>query len=176
MLDENIQILSVPEKNLSEVQTYVLEVRKQLFPTLNHDIIPKDIAAFRRTYMESATGAFLQARNMRDELIGVIGMMPYDHRFPQLDYPASNVVEVARLFVDPAYRRSGLATTLVDHLKVQAKEKQVHVLYLHTHPFLRGAYEFWLKQGFKLEEICMEGGFETIHMSLKIKKKQSRSL
>ncbi len=173
---KNIQILSVPEKDLAEIQTYVIEVRKQLFPTLNHDIIPKDIAAFRKTYLESATGAFLQARNSRDELIGVIGMMPYDHRFPQLNYPFLNVVEVARLFVDPAYRRSGLATMLVDHLKVKAKEKQVHVMYLHTHPFLKGAYEFWLKQGFKLEEICMEGGFETIHMSLNLKKKQSRSL
>ena len=157
-------ISEVKPNQLSEVLDYVINFRNELFPKLDLQALPKDLEDFRAVYMESKTGAFLQARNGEGQLIGVIGMMPYDYRFSHLHMSLHTTVEVARLFVDPNYRRTGLATRLFKKLQVIAREREIDRSYLHTHPFLAGAYEFWQKQGFGLLTFCSEKGFPTLHM------------
>ncbi|UZJ66372.1 GNAT family N-acetyltransferase [Sphingobacterium sp. KU25419] len=165
---KNISIYHVEPEDVAEVLPYVLDFRRKLFPMLDPNQIPKDLKAFEDLYLQSTAGAFLQARTADGVLIGVIGMLHYDYRFPHLDIDAKNTVEVARLFVDPKYRRTGLGTELFQSLLTVAKEKQIERLYLHTHPFLDGAYEFWLRQGFQLMEYRDESGFLTIHMELMV--------
>jgi GNAT superfamily N-acetyltransferase len=131
---------------------------------LDSTIVPRDLLDFEQTYLLHPDGCFLQARDQHNKLIGVIGMMPYDYRFDYLDYKDKRTVEVARLFVEPEYRRSGLATKLFQALLEQAAQKGIEVLYLHTHPFLTGAFEYWQKQGFELVTTTMYGEFETLHM------------
>lgn len=160
----NIAISTVTVQDLETVLPYVVEFRKQLFPMLDPQKIPRDLLDFKQLYLDEQAGTFLQARDKSGKLVGVIGMLAYDYRFPHLDLDARKTVEVARLFVDPDYRRSGLGTALFHQLTKVAKEKAVERLYLHTHPFLEGAHEFWLKQGFYLKEYCDESGFPTIHM------------
>lgn len=160
----NIAISTVTVQDLETVLPYVIEFRKQLFPMLDPQKIPSDLLDFKQLYLDGQTGTFLQAREKSGKLVGVIGMLAYDYRFPHLGLDTRKTVEVARLFVDPDYRRSGLGTALFRHLTKVAKEKAVERLYLHTHPFLEGAHEFWLKQGFHLKEYCDESGFPTIHM------------
>ena len=162
----NIAISTVTVQDLETVLPYVIEFRKQLFPMLDPQKIPRDLLDFKQLYLDGQTGTFLQARDKSGKLVGVIGMLAYDYRFPHLDLDARKTVEVARLFVDPDYRRSGLGTALFRQLTKVAKENAVERLYLHTHPFLEGAHEFWLKQGFYLKEFCDESGFPTIHMEL----------
>jgi GNAT superfamily N-acetyltransferase len=163
---KNVSISRVEEEDIDIVLPYVIEFRKQLFPMLDTDKIPKDLLAFSAVYLESEAGAFLQAKDHHGNLIGVVGMSAYDYRFPHLDIDRRKTVEVARLFVDPIYRRSGLGTALFKGLVAVAKEKSIERLYLHTHPFLTGAYEFWGKQGFLLKDYCNESNFPTIHMEL----------
>ncbi|WP_051890143.1 GNAT family N-acetyltransferase [Chryseobacterium vrystaatense] len=165
---EEITISMVRDCHLGEVLPYVLEFRRQLFPLLDPSIVPKDLVNFEQNYLQSSTGAFLQARTHKDELIGVIGMMPYDYRFPHLTIDQSTTVEVARLFVDPGYRRTGIASRLFQELVRTAEQKNIKRLYLHTHPFLKGAYEYWLKHNFKLLRYCSEANYETLHMELMI--------
>ena len=95
---------------------------------------------------------------------GAIGYLPYDHRFRQLDYRGQKVVEVVRLFVLPAYRRSGLAGELYRALRELALQDQVQVLYLHTHPFLPGAIAFWQRQGFEIIDVDADPVWQTTHM------------
>ena len=161
-----ISISRVGENDIDAVLPYVIEFRKQLFPMLDANKIPKDLLAFSTVYLDSEAGAFLQAKDRQGKLIGVIGMLAYDYRFPYLNIDKRKTVEVARLFVEPAYRRSGLGTALFLHLTQVAKEKGIERLYLHTHPFLTGAYEFWSKQGFQLKDFRDESNFPTIHMEL----------
>lgn len=165
---KNISIYHVGSEDVVEVLPYVLDFRRKLFPMLNPNLVPKDLKTFEQVYLQNSTGTFLQARTDDGRLIGVIGMLNYDYRFPHLDIDAKKTVEVARLFVDPKYRRTGLGTELFQSLLVVAKEKQIERLYLHTHPFLDGAYEFWLQQGFQLITYCDESGFLTIHMELMV--------
>ncbi|PRD56200.1 GNAT family N-acetyltransferase [Sphingobacterium gobiense] len=162
----DIEILPVGVRDREEVIAYVLKTRERLFPMLNHQVIPKDLEEFSSTYVHTNIGAFLQARTKQGKLIGTIGMMAYDNRFPYFSFTGSKIVEVARLYVEPDYRKSGLGTALVQRLKTIGQQQGVELLYLHTHPFLEGAYEFWLKQGFDLVLSCEESGFETLHMTL----------
>src|SRR5690606_41712345 len=53
------------------------------------------------TLFRSQMGTFLQARDCMGQLVGVIGMLGYDYRFPHLGLDERKTVEVARLFVDP---------------------------------------------------------------------------
>lgn len=159
-----IEITQVKEHQLDEVLSYVIDFRQQLFPMLNANVMPKDLQHFKAFYLESKTGTFLQARDENGRLVGTIGMMPYDFRFPHLYLSRHKTVEVARLFVEPAYRRQGLGSELFLALQQVAERKEIERLYLHTHPFLTGAYEFWQRQGFDLIKFCQEGGFPTLHM------------
>ena len=91
--------------------------------------------------------------------------------FPSVPQPTSNhpykIVEVVRLFVIPQYRRYGLAASLFSTLRDHALESGVQCMYLHTHPFLPGAVQFWEKQGFNV--ICVDEEDEvwrTHHMQL----------
>ncbi|MFP3526052.1 GNAT family N-acetyltransferase, partial [Pantoea sp. SIMBA_072] len=96
------------------VVAFVESARRELFPMLVAAPLPHDLAHFAETYLDGA-GCFLEARD-DGRLVAVIGYVPYDHRFAQLDYHAERVVEVVRLFVLPAYRRQGLAGALFSAL------------------------------------------------------------
>ncbi|OCA76422.1 histone acetyltransferase [Chryseobacterium artocarpi] len=170
--NEEITISMVEDYHVFEVLPYVMEFRRQLYPLLDPLIVPKDLVNFEQNYIHAPTGAFLQARTTDDTLIGVIGMMPFDYRFPHLDIDEKTTVEVARLFVNPEYRRTGIATRLFQELLKTARQKNIKRLYLHTHPFLQGAYDYWLKQEFKLLKSCYEGTYPTLHMELIIPAEQ----
>ncbi|WP_306350671.1 GNAT family N-acetyltransferase [Flavobacterium sp. '19STA2R22 D10 B1'] len=160
----NINISRILESQVDEIVAYVTQTRIELFPMLDPKQQPKDLHYFKETYLFSETGGFWQARDNDDKLIGVIGMIPYDYRFEELDYPKCRIVEVARLYVEPAYRRLGLGSMLFNHLLQEAYNINLDYLYLHTHPFLTGAYEFWCRQGFILKKEIYKDGFHTLHM------------
>jgi GNAT superfamily N-acetyltransferase len=125
--------------------------------------MPADLAGFAGVYSEEGGGRFLIARR-GEQIVAAIGYLPYDGRFPQLDYGQRKVVEVVRLFVIPEFRRSGLATTIYLSLKDYARQQGVEVLYLHTHPFLPGAIGFWQRQGFRIVDVEIDPVWQTTHM------------
>ncbi|KAF1845441.1 acetyltransferas-like protein [Cucurbitaria berberidis CBS 394.84] len=143
---------------IDEVVTFMNHARQDMFPTLSSQL-PDDVARWVQS------GYFLTARN-ETQLIATIGYVPYDHRFPQLDYRTLRTVEVVRLFVLPEHRRGGLATALVSALREHARGEGVECLYLHTHPFLPGAIEFWEKRGFQIADVEEDPVWRTTHMQL----------
>lgn len=158
------------EKTLFETEDlirFVMKCRKQMFPNSNHSIIPKDLLNFSSFYITNHIGFFLEAKD-ENQRIGTIGLQQYDGRFPHLTIEGNRIAEVVKLFVEPHCRKIGLGTQLVDELKERALQQGVDTLYLHTHPFLDGAFEFWKKQGFKLIDKRIEQSYETLHMCLKI--------
>ena len=97
----------VTATEIPEVLTFVQQVRAELFPKLSASGLPADLAHFEAVYLRG-DGRFLVAR-VDGLIVATIGYLPYDGRFPQLDYRGRKVVEVVRLFVLPAHRRAGLA-------------------------------------------------------------------
>lgn len=147
---------------IPEVLTFVLNARAELFPKLSASGVPDDLARFEATYIQG-DGRFLVVRH-DDHIVAAIGYLPYDHRFPQLDYRDRNTVEVMRLFVLPAFRRFGLAGMLYRELEALARADGVEVMYLHTHPFLPGAIDFWVRQGFTVIDVDPDPVWQTTHL------------
>lgn len=162
-LQPAIKISEIHPDEIPEVVDFVMKARAQMFPMLDPESMPGDLQHFQRAYLAADGGRFMIARDA-DRLVGVVGFLPYDERFAQLDYCGRNVVEVVRLFIDPAFRRLGLAAQLFDALKATARDQQVEVLYLHTHPFLAGAIAFWQRQGFTIVDIEDDPLWQTTHM------------
>ncbi|MDF2491224.1 MAG: GCN5-related N-acetyltransferase, partial [Pseudomonas sp.] len=85
------------------------------------------------------------------------------------DYQGVTTVEIVRLFVAPAFRRSGLAARLCSELREHAISQGVEMLYLHTHPFLPGAVRFWERQGFEVVDVEADPVWQTTHMQLALR-------
>ena len=147
---------------IPEVLTFVLNARAELFPKLSASGVPEDLARFEVTYLQG-DGRFLVARD-DDQIVAAIGYLPYDNRFPQLNYRGRKTVEVVRLFVLPAFRRFGLAGMLYRELEALARADGVEVMYLHTHPFLPGAIDFWIRQGFTVIDVEPDPIWQTTHL------------
>lgn len=158
-----VEIVSVEAQQIPAVLDFVLRARVQIFPMLEGASLPADLAEFQQVYLEDGGGRFLIALR-GEEIVAAIGYLPYDGRFPQLDYGHSKVVEIVRLFVIPEFRRSGLATTIYLALKDYARQQGVDLLYLHTHPFLPGAIGFWQRQGFRIVDVESDPVWQTTHM------------
>ena len=150
----------VTPETTDEAVDFINQARQDMFPTL-HKQLADDVARLVQS------GYFLLARDRSNgQVIGTIGYVPYDHRFPQLNYDDIRTVEVVRLYVLPSWRRTGLGATLFEALKRHALEERVVCLYLHTHPFLPGAVEFWEKKGFSIVYVEEDAVWRTTHMQM----------
>ncbi|MGF6097698.1 N-acetyltransferase family protein [Pseudomonas sp. 18175] len=152
--------------DIPEVLDFVLQARAELFPKLSAAGMPDDLAQFEATYLKG-DGRFLVARN-DGQIVAAIGYLPYDQRFSQLNYQGRKTVEVVRLFVLPAFRRFGLAGELYRALEAMAQVDGVEVMYLHTHPFLPGAIDFWVRQGFEVVDVEEDPVWQTTHMQRRL--------
>lgn len=161
-MSDDVTIGAVEFGELAQVLEFVAKARFELFPKLRDADVPDDLQRFEQVYLRGE-GRFLVAR-AGGRIVGSIGYVPYDGRFAQFDYSASKVVEVVRLFVSPDLRRIGLAGRLYQALRREAQAAGVQVLYLHTHPFLPGAVEFWQRQGFGVLEVEDDAVWRTTHM------------
>ena len=158
----SVSIQAVKAADIPEVLSFALQARDELFPTLSATGIPDDLAQFEAVYLQGG-GQFLIAR-ADGQIVAAVGYRPYDGRFPQLDYRGCKTVEVVRLYVRPAFRRLGLAGRLYRSLEALAREAGVKVVYLHTHPFLPGAIDFWRRQGFEVVDVEADPLWQTTHM------------
>lgn len=162
---EAIQIAIVGLSEINEVLAYVSKARSLLFPMLDKHNLPADLLHFKTTYIDDERAVFLTARDGEGRIVAAIGMLPYDGRFSFLTLACLGTVEVVRLYVEPAYRRRGLATALFNTLVQLARERAIQTCYLHTHPFLPGAVDFWKRCGFSVLAEKKHGEFDTIHMA-----------
>lgn len=158
---------TISKASISEIPTlvaYVMDTRRQLFPMIDHDRLPADLAHFRGVYIESTDACFLVAKDKEGNIIGTIGMLPYDFRIKTLELGRDKVHEIVKLFVDPDWRKKGMGKCLYASVKAFAIKAGVDFLYLHTHPFMEGALQFWQKQGFRLIQQDKTPVFKTLHL------------
>jgi N-acetylglutamate synthase-like GNAT family acetyltransferase len=157
------------QPEIAKLVSYLQHARQQMFPFLATTSLPEDLCNFQQHYIEQALSSFWLLKTPQ-KIIATIGFRAYDQRFGHLLLPQHKVVEVVRLYVEPEFRRRGLAKLLLQHLKLQAQLMGVDCLYLHTHPCLPGAVEFWQAQGFKW--LCQDLDdplWQTIHMAYPLK-------
>ena len=161
--NDNITTILLPDP--SSIDPNALTAWKSLFGAKASKPHP-DHATFKTTYSHP-NGRLLLASTPTTEIAGIIAYRKYDGRFtfPELTFDdTADVVEVVRLFVEPALRGQGIATKLIKALVRQAREDGVRTMYLHTHPFLPGAQYLWQKEGWRVVVREEEEPWFTIHM------------
>ena len=169
----SLEIGEVSREDIAAAVDFVMCSRAQIFPMLDAAEVPADLAAFAAVYLADGGGRFLVAREA-GRVVASIAYRPYDRRFAQLDYAGRQVVEIVRLFVLPQYRGAGLASALYRALAAEAQRAAVQMLYLHTHPFLPGAIEFWRRQGFAIVDVEADPVWQTTHMELALQGVQAQ--
>jgi len=165
---DDIIIHPATADEILELVGFITKARAEMFPFLNQassgQMAQKELDNFQKSYLDSQQGAFLTARS-EGRLVATIGYVPYDGRFPYLNLKVENVVEVVRLYVEPEWRRAGLASKLFAKLVNTARQAGVKQLYLHTHPFLPHAIGFWERKGFSIIKVDEDPVWQTTHMS-----------
>ncbi|MFU8926089.1 GNAT family N-acetyltransferase [Acinetobacter puyangensis] len=160
----DVKILSDDDfEEFPEIINCVMASRQQLFPMLDHRQLPEDLLYFDDTFISTKSGCFIRIRSQK-ALVAVAGFKAYDFRFQHLNIQPNATVELVKLYVNPRYRRMGIAQYLVNELKTIARQRKINNLYLHTHPFLPGAQAFWLRQRFKLIHQDTDPIWRTLHM------------
>jgi GNAT superfamily N-acetyltransferase len=155
-------IQPVPPHAVDEVVRFINDARSDMFPG-------RPLAPDNASLLGDET-CFLEARDGR-QLIAAIGYVPYNHRFPQFDYHDTRTAEVVRLYVQPQYRRCGLAAALFSRLRETAVMEGIGRFYLHTHPFLEGAITFWKGHGFEVVQVEDDPLWQTTHMQMMLKRR-----
>lgn len=168
-----LEIRHATPDDIPDIVAFVKEARVDMFPMLDAashaQSAARELSTFHQTYLENSDGAFFIAR-ADGALIATIAHVFYDYRFPQLKLGEERIVEVVRLYVSSAWRRTGLASKLFTALKEHAADVGVKRLYLHTHPFLPGATHFWERQGFSVIHVDEDPDWRTIHMDMLLEK------
>lgn len=160
----SLHIAPLQDTDLADALPFLLAARGMMFPKLEGSLLPTDLAQLQSVYQQDSS-CLLLARQA-GKLIGTIGYLPYDGRFENIAYPGLKAVEVVRLFVAPEHRRAGVADSLWLALLEHARTRGQQVLYLHTHPFLAGAINFWKRRGFQLIRVDADPVWQTTHMQL----------
>ncbi|UZP38944.1 hypothetical protein NXS19_006760 [Fusarium pseudograminearum] len=169
---EGITICIATPDEIPELVGSITKARAEMFPFLDQAssdrMAQKEHDNFRKNHLDHPLGTFLTARS-EGRLVATIGYVPYDGRFPFLNLEPDNVVEVVRLYVNPEWRRAGIASKLFARLVDTALYAGVKQLYLHTHPFLPNAIGFWEQNGFSIMSVDEDPVWQTTHMSRLLK-------
>ncbi|RXJ87230.1 GNAT family N-acetyltransferase [Arcobacter sp. CECT 8985] len=111
------------------------------------------------------TNAFFVSYNEKKQIIGAISITKYDNRILSLKnrYMNKDIAEIGRCYVDEKYRRCGVGSRLLNLAIAFAEKNNYEKMYLHTHYFLPGGYNFWSKKGFKIT-LDEKNKMPTVHM------------
>ncbi|KAK2034721.1 acetyltransferase [Colletotrichum zoysiae] len=170
-MDFSIQPVTI--NDITDIAELTKKARVEMFPHMDQEWRTQrakhDLETFQQTFVDHPQGAYLVARS-GGKLVATVGYQEYDHRH-QLGLETEGIVEVVRLYVDPDWRRGGLASKMVATLVETAEEAGIRQLYLHTHPFLPGAIQFWTRQGFTLLRVDADDKvWQTTHMGRTLEK------
>jgi len=158
-------IRKVGKAEYNQVVEFVMRLRKEIFPMLNHDQLPLDLLHFDQYYLDTEKSAFFAAFSEDGSVLGTIGVLPYDGRFEKLEHDDSaQTAEIIKCYIDPNYRRLGIGTELVKEATRFSRHVGYRMNYLHTHPFLPGAVPFWEAQGYGIRLVETHSVWKTIHM------------
>ncbi|RXJ98828.1 GNAT family N-acetyltransferase [Arcobacter sp. CECT 8986] len=115
------------------------------------------------------TNAFFVSYNEKRQIIAAISISKYDNRISSLKnrYNQKNIAEIGRCYVDEKYRRCGVASRLLNLASTFAEKNGYEKMYLHTHYFLPGGFNFWSKMGFEIT-LDEKDKLQTVHMEKKL--------
>lgn len=169
-MNQTYSIKKIQKDNSAQVVEFMKEIRRELFPMLNHDQLSLDMLQFHANYIDQKDSAFYAAIAEDGTVLGTIGYLPYDGRFDQLLelYDQTKTTEIVRCYIDSNYRRLGIGSALYKIALESIHHAGYQRVYLHTHPFLPGGVSFWKAQGFVEKLAEADPVWKTLHMDKKL--------
>lgn len=162
---QELVIRTIKAEDVDAVQNFLLRQLKELFAHEGQSAITDDVWGLKKTYLEPPNCNMWGVFTPAGEVIGTAAVCAYNDRIALLKgyYAAGTTAEVGRCYIDKRLRRQGIGSELVKKITDFCIEQGYLVIYLHTHRFLPGGFNFWEKQGFKIT--VDEGGIaEIVHM------------
>lgn len=161
----NITIRPITAMELTATKNFLLEQCRILY---NGQITPnqyKDLENSQEKYLTPEKHTLIGAFLSTGEIVGTIAVSAYNDRIACIKgrYAPSSAAEVGRCYISPKLRRAGIGSLLFEAALEFSLAANYKFLYLHTHKFLPGGFDFWLKKGFKItvDEADLS---QTVHM------------
>lgn len=167
MSDKEIKIIAMQEADIPRVQEFLLEQLATLFNKQSgQTAITKDILGLKEAYLLPARNQlWLAYSEPEQKVVGTIAISQYNGRIKLLEgrYQLAHTAEVGRCYVSAELRGKGIGSRLLAVAENFCRQYDYRTLYLHTHHFLSGGLQFWLKKGFVIT-IDEGGDYQLVHM------------
>lgn len=165
MITGNLTIREINKADIASVQKFLFAQLEDLFAYEGQKAITDDVWGLAKLYLESGRNRMWGVFSQEGIVFGTIAICEYNDRFTALKgrYPEKNTAEIGRCYIDQSLRRQGLGSKLLQTADRYCRDQQFSCMYLHTHYFLPGGFQFWQKNGFQIT--WDEGGVDQIvHM------------
>ena len=161
----NITIRTVTVKELIATKNFLLEQCNILYDGQTTPNQYQDLENSQEKYLAPIRHTLIAAFLSTGEIVGTIAVSAYNDRIACIKgrYAPSSAAEIGRCYISPTLRRAGIGSLLFEAALQFSRSANYQFLYLHTHRFLPGGFDFWLKKGFKItvDEADLR---QTVHM------------
>ena len=167
MVEKSYKVRSIQKEDIQAVQAFLMYQLKALFFQENQGAIIEDVWGLEKRYLQSERNNLWAVFDQDEKVVGTGAICTYNDRIECIKgrYYLPETAEVGRCYVDETIRRQGIGSMIMAAMVQFCQEKGYKKMYLHTHHFLPGGFNFWQKQGFEiLIDDGYDGGYETIHM------------
>ena len=157
----------IQKEDIQVVQAFLMHQLKTLFFQDKQGAITDDVLGLEKMYLWPERNNLWAAFDQNGKVVGTGAICIYNDRIDCIKgrYHLPETAEIGRCYVDEMIRRQGIGSEIMAEMVKFCQEKEYKKMYLHTHHFLPGGFDFWKKQGFEiLIDDGQDGGYETIHM------------
>lgn len=168
-MNEKIEIKPLQEENISKVQEFLMYQLETLFNQKGQQVVTGDIWGLKNNYIDAPRHQMWVVFATHEQVVGTIAISQYNDRLEILKgrYSLEKTAEIGRCYIDESLRRQGIGSKLLEEVESFCHENSYDILYLHTHHFLPGGYNFWRKNGF-FPFADVGGKDEIVHMEKRI--------
>ena len=167
MVEKSYRVRPIQKEDIQAVQTFLMHQLKTLFFQDNQGAITDDVLGLEKMYLQPERNNLWVVFDQDGKVVGTGAICTYNDRIECMKgrYHLPEIAEIGRCYVDETIRRQGIGSEIMAAMVKFCQEKEYKKMYLHTHHFLPGGFNFWQKQGFEiLIDDGHDGGYETIHM------------
>ncbi|MBP9483717.1 MAG: GNAT family N-acetyltransferase [Negativicutes bacterium] len=167
MVEKSYRVRPIQKEDIQAVQTFLMHQLKTLFFQDNQGAITDDVWGLEKMYLQPERNNLWVVFDQDGKVVGTGAICTYNDRIECMKgrYHLPEIAEIGRCYVDETIRRQGIGSEIMAAMVKFCQEKEYKKMYLHTHHFLPGGFNFWQKQGFEiLIDDGHDGGYETIHM------------
>ena len=161
------KVRPIQKEDIQVVQAFLMHQLKTLFFQDKQGAITDDVLGLEKMYLWPERNNLWAAFDQNGKVVGTGAICIYNDRIDCIKgrYHLPETAEIGRCYVDEMIRRQGIGSEIMAEMVKFCQEKEYKKMYLHTHHFLPGGFDFWKKQGFEiLIDDGQDGCYETIHM------------